>query len=163
MRDGSVCIHPLCPLEDSPKICGVCIFPGKLIQIPKSDTEPRGGERGAVRPCWQHIDLGYPGPAPISLGTSSALPSSARGHKCQQRRGSGIGEKPKGTWESAVGLMELGQGVVLCKGVALVSLLPQRRGCSWGIRWGRGLCLPYPSALSLSCSLGCCSKGVGQE
>jgi len=142
MRDVSVCLCPQCPPEDSPKICGICVLPGKLSQNPKRDTKPWGGERAALWQCRHHIDSGDPGPASISLGTSSAERSSARGHKCRQRW-----EKPKGMRDSAVGLMELGQGVAFCKRVALMSPLPEVRGCSWSIQRG-GCAHPIPPLLS---------------
>lgn len=62
--------------------------------------------------------------------------------------------KPKGMCESAVGLVELGQGFVFCKLFAPMSLLPERRGCSQGIRRGGRAC-PSPPSL--------CSEGVWQE
>lgn len=80
-RDASMCPCPQCLLEHSPKICGIQILPGKLIQIPKVDTDPWGGKRGAARQCWQLIwavlvqHLSLWGPALQS-------PTSPWGHKC---------------------------------------------------------------------------------
>lgn len=48
--------------------------------------------------------------------------------------GSSIWGEPEAIHESAVGLREMRQGVVLCKRVALMSPLPERRGNSWDIQ-----------------------------
>lgn len=97
VRDVSVCPCPQCLLEDSPKICGIHILPGKkLIQIPKFDTEPWGGKRGAARQCWQHIDLGCAGPAPNLSGDQLCRDLPLRGDTSASRDAVQASGKAKG-------------------------------------------------------------------